>query len=89
MPKESFIQKIKNALNIGNCKYRKLLLELAELQENMRLSLEHIDASQRDIAETLVDIKGCILSLKKSHNCKDCKRCKHAKSKVIEDVLPQ
>lgn len=85
MPSITLIQKIKEFFT-PNKQIRALLLELTVLQEDIRVSLKHIDSSQKEIAEALRDVKGCILSVKKSHSGRD--KRKSLKSHSYDEETP-
>lgn len=85
MPSITLIQKIKEFFT-PNKQIIALLLELTVLQEDMRVSLKHIHSSQKEIAEALRDVKGCILSVKKSHSGRD--KRKSLKSHSYDEETP-
>lgn len=86
MSSVTFIQKIKEFFT-PNKQIKSLLLEIVTLQEDMRVSLGHVDSSQKEIAEALKDAKGSILSLKRSHSGRDNKH-KSLKSRSYDEETP-
>lgn len=86
MSSVTFIQKIKEFFT-PNKQIKSLLLEIITLQEDIRVSLGHIDSSQKEIAEALKDVKGSIPSLKRSHSGRDNEH-KSLKSRSYDEETP-
>lgn len=80
------IQKIKKAFSSNKLELEGLRLELAELSVTIKNSFDVIESTQREVLSTLIEMKGDILSLKRGHNCRDCKRKSLKKNSYDEET---
>lgn len=86
MPSVTFIQKMKDFFT-PNREIKALLAEIIILQDDVKNYLGHIDSSQKEMIETLKDVKVSILSLKRSHSGRDSKH-KSLKSRSYDEETP-
>lgn len=80
------IQKIKEAFSSNKLELEGLCVEIAELSITIKDSFDIIKSTQREVLTTLMEMKGDILSLKRSHSCRDCKRKSLKKNSYDEET---
>lgn len=78
------IQKIKEAFSSNKSELEGLCVEIAELSITIKDSFDIIESTQREVLTTLMEMKEDILSLKRSHSCRDCK-CKSLKKNSYDE----